>query len=183
MTALGHLCAIWSALEFHVDQVIWELANVERYAGACLTGQMIGPGPRGRALVALVGVRNGNKALIKDFNAFAREFGELGAARNRYVHDAYGYDPIAQEMKRVHKTADKVLKFDIEPFSVADIHELHDKITDLVRRFDDLYFQMLDELPPWPRTQYEQSPGIFTRRTDRRTTPKAPARPRRSSRV
>ena len=48
---------------------------------------MIGPGPRNRALVALVELRGGSKELLGAVNAFAREFTSLGAQRNRFVHD------------------------------------------------------------------------------------------------
>ena len=51
---------------------------------------------------------------------------------NRYVHDACGYDPSTKEMKRVIKTADKVLKFTFETFTVAEVHALHDKIVALI---------------------------------------------------
>jgi hypothetical protein len=57
MTALGHAVAAWAALEFAIGEAIWELANVEREAGACVTAQLVGPGPRVRALVALLELR------------------------------------------------------------------------------------------------------------------------------
>ena len=115
MTALGHLCGIWASLERSVDQAIWELMNVERKTGACLTAQMIGPAPRGRALVALIELRGGDQPLLDDFKAFARKFTSFGAKRNRYVHDPYAYDEAVSEVHRVHLTATKNYILSLSP--------------------------------------------------------------------
>lgn len=128
MTALGRLCGIWASLERLVDQTIWELANVERKAGACLTAQMIGPGPRGKALVGLVELRGGEEDLLVAFKEFARDFGSLGAKRNRYVHDPYGYDVNLKEFRRVHLTADKKLNFALQTVTPEELDELYESI-------------------------------------------------------
>jgi hypothetical protein len=61
---LGRLSTIWAALEHAIDQLIWELSCVAPNIGACLTAQMIGPGPRMRALLALVHALGGDDSLL-----------------------------------------------------------------------------------------------------------------------
>ena len=88
-TAIGKVANAYSQLEFSMNDAIWELANVARSAGVCMTAQMIGPGPRNRCLLALLKFRESPKALIEDFNAVARKIEGIAARRNRYVHDPF----------------------------------------------------------------------------------------------
>ena len=48
MAALDYVASGWAEYEATVNFIIWELANLEKRAGVCLTSQMIGPGPRFR---------------------------------------------------------------------------------------------------------------------------------------
>src|SRR3954467_10829696 len=63
MIALGRVAAMWADFEFLINESIWELANVERQVGACITAQLIGPAPRFRTLIALAHLRDANDAL------------------------------------------------------------------------------------------------------------------------
>ena len=63
MTALGFVASTWAEYEATVNFRIWELANVEKMAGACITSQMIGPGPRFRCLLALLELSQGPKGV------------------------------------------------------------------------------------------------------------------------
>jgi hypothetical protein len=144
-----------------------ELANVERGAGACLTAQYIGPGPRFRALVALIGLRGASKALLKDFNAFATFFGKLGAKRNRFAHDPWAVE--GDHVERLTVTADKHLKYDFQVAPLQELTSFYDEVIGATHQFDELWQRALSELPPWPRKQYEQSQGIQFRPVDRRT--------------
>lgn len=45
MLRVGRVAVVWAALEFAINQAIWQLANVEAGAGACITSQIIITGP------------------------------------------------------------------------------------------------------------------------------------------
>lgn len=49
---IGQVAAEWSALEHILDQVIWELLGPPTEQGACITSQLMGVGPRCRAIIA-----------------------------------------------------------------------------------------------------------------------------------
>ena len=64
-SAVGRLVLDWAEFEFNVNDAIWELANIERKVGTCLTSQFIGPGPRFRCLVALLNFRGTPTDIVK----------------------------------------------------------------------------------------------------------------------
>ena len=71
MKWLGLVAAMWAELEYQINEAIWELANVERWAGACITSQIFSPSARMRALTALIRVRNGQTEDVKKFTTMA----------------------------------------------------------------------------------------------------------------
>ena len=76
--AIGRVAMIWSQFEFFLSETIWELANVDRNVGACITAQMIGPNPRFKALVALMHFRGANQDLIGEMNSLSGKAQSLG---------------------------------------------------------------------------------------------------------
>jgi hypothetical protein len=77
-------------------------------------------------------------------------------------------DKIERKIIRVEITADKHIKHDFTPTEIKEIGVLSGKIRALRDDFDRLYSRIIAEMPPWPKTQYEQSPGIRRRRRDRK---------------
>jgi hypothetical protein len=71
LAELGRVAAVWSQLDWDINDFIWELANVSRAAGTAFTAQMIGPGPRFRCLISLLHLRKAPKEIIDDFNSIS----------------------------------------------------------------------------------------------------------------
>jgi hypothetical protein len=168
LTAIGRVANAYSQLEFKMNDAIWELANVARLAGVCMTAQMIGPAPRNRCLLALLEFRNASNALITEFNKIGKKIEGVAARRNRYVHDPFVLKEDTGEIVRMESTADKSIR---HGFMNAEIEELNQLATDIEKvdaEFDQLYLRAVDELPAWPRTQFEESTGIQVRRTKTR---------------
>jgi hypothetical protein len=86
MKLLGLVAGMWAEMEYQINDAIWELANVERWAGACITSQIFSPSARMRALVALIRVRNGEPKDVKKFTGMSQSIITLGHRRNAYVH-------------------------------------------------------------------------------------------------
>ncbi len=160
MKWLGHVSAIWASLELSVNMAIWELANVERWIGACLTTQIFSPSARFRALISLVHVRGGQPEIISKIHKFAEGAGGLSRRRNSYVHDSWALDETTCEVKRIHVTMEGAFSFGFTPTSVDELKRLFDDIQDGIRRFDQLRDEIFRSLPPWPRTQFSRSRGI-----------------------
>jgi hypothetical protein len=109
-TAIGRVANAYSQLEFKMNDAIWELANVARSAGVCMTAQMIGPAPRNRCLLALLKFRNASQNLISEFNKIGNKIEGVAARRNRYVHDPFVLKPDTGEILRMESTADKSIR-------------------------------------------------------------------------
>jgi hypothetical protein len=164
-TAIGRVANAYSQLEFKMNDAIWELANVARMAGVCMTAQMIGPGPRNRCLVALLKFRNASDALIKEFNKIGDKIEGVAARRNRYVHDPFVLLPDTGEIRRMESTANKSISYGFKDADINDLKQLATDIDTVADEFDQLYLRAVDDLPPWDRTQFAKSEGIQVRRT------------------
>jgi hypothetical protein len=180
-TAIGKLANAYSQLEFSVNDAIWELANVARSAGVCMTAQMIGPGPRNRCLLALLKFRNAPQALIDEFNLVGKAIEKVAARRNRYVHDPISFNPGTGEIQRMEATADKHIRYGFMVAEIGALAKLADDIDNVADAFDKLYLRAVAELPAWPRTQFGQSEGILIHRTDQKTGATEPIPPPQSS--
>jgi hypothetical protein len=182
-TAIGRLAIIWAEFEFSINEAIWELANVERFAGTCMTSQMIGPGPRFRCFVSLLRLRNCPAELINKINSLSNVAEGLGRQRNRFLHDPLALDTTDKTIRRMETTADRVVRHAMVPLEIDEIIQLTADIDVADAQFDDLFLRVLAETPPWPRTQFEQSQGIRRQRTppaSSRTTPENPPEPSRA---
>ncbi|WP_457488952.1 hypothetical protein [Tardiphaga sp. P5_C10] len=169
--AIGKLTRHWSAFEYVLNDTIWELANVERYAGTCITSQMIGPGPRFRCIIALLHMRGVSAALVKEFNTFSTEAESLGRQRNRFLHDTVVLDDNDQKLYRLEITADRRLFHDLVIIDFPALEKLVVDIENATGRIDTLFDRVISETPPWPRAQYEKSQGLHRDRNRQRDQP------------
>jgi hypothetical protein len=181
MKWLGHVAAMWSSLELQINMAIWELANVERWIGACITTQIFSPSSRLRVFDALVRVRGGQPAIISKINKFAQSAGNLARRRNSYVHDTWAIDEQSGEVKRIHVTMEGAFSFGFTPTSVAELKRLYNDIQNAIKRFDLLRDDVFQSLPPWPRTQFSRSRGIRSYPLDQSTDTPTPPLPLQSS--
>lgn len=157
---IGRLALAWAEFEFNLNDAIWELANVERMTGTCMTSQLIGPGPRYRCLVALLRLRNTPQDIIDKINSLSSDAESLGRQRNRFLHDPMVMDTTTKKLLRMETTADRKVRHGLIPVETKEIEELSLAIDQINNAFVALYERAVAEAPPWPRTQYAQSPGI-----------------------
>ncbi|UPT95166.1 hypothetical protein J4G48_0039020 [Bradyrhizobium barranii subsp. apii] len=166
--ALGKLSRHWAAFEYVLNDSIWELANVERLAGTCMTAQLIGPGPRFRCLASLFELRGVSPELIKAFNSLSSEAEGLGRQRNRFIHDVVVLNSQDRQLYRVETAADRRIRHDFIVIDLKAVEKLVVEIEQLTDRFDNLFDRAIVETPPWPRTQYSGSAGIRRERNQAR---------------
>jgi len=165
-TAVGKVANAYSQLEFSVNDAIWDLANVSRSAGVCMTAQMIGPAPRSRCLLALLKFRGASQTLLDEFNVISKKMEKVAAKRNRYVHDPVVMESDTGKLARMEATADKHIRYGFMAEEVSDLINLTMEIDEVSHEFDRLYVRALRELPAWPRRQCELSEGIQYLRRD-----------------
>jgi hypothetical protein len=171
---------IWSQFEFFVSETIWELANVDRRAGACITAQIFGPNPRFKALVALMHFRGASQDLLDQMNSLSGKAQGLGERRNRIVHDPWSVSE-SDDIRRLHVKADRKLEFEFKADSVEDLNKAYTDIVKLIQDFESFRERLFAELPAYSRTPYEQSPGIRTRPRVKGTVSQAQTPPPESS--
>lgn len=170
LTALGRVATGWAEYEHLVNTMIWDLSNIERFAGSCLTSQLIGSGPRFRCLLSLLKIRGAQQEIIGAFNSHSSEAEKIGRQRNRALHDPLLLNYEKGTIARMEITADRNLKHQIVDAEVSELLKLDEKISVLTKDFDSLYDRALVELPSWTRTQFEQSPGIARHRTNQKNS-------------
>jgi hypothetical protein len=173
--AVGRLARHWSELEYVINDSIWELANVERYAGTCMTSQLIGPGPRIRCLVSLLNLRGVKNEIVKEYNSLSSEIEGLGRQRNRFLHDIWVVNINDRQLYRVETTADRKLRHEFVLIDLEDVEKLITSIGDAGDKLDLLFDRVIAETPPWPRTQYERSEGIRRERNQGRGSSSSPS--------
>jgi hypothetical protein len=181
MKWLGQVAAIWASMELQINMAIWELANMEREAGACITSQLFSPSSRLRAFIALVHIRGGTPEVISKINKFSKRALCLARRRNSYVHDTWAIDEKAGDVKRIHVTMEGAFSFGFTPTSVDELKGLFADVQNGIKRFDDLRDEVFQSLPPWPRTQFSQSRGIRSYPLNQNTETTTPQLPPRSS--
>ena len=145
-TALGKVADAWADLEFELDQLIWQLLQIPQALGACVTSQMIGLGPRIRALRSLVHLWEVSQHLANKLGKFEGETAPLVDKRNRAIHDKRLINWKTQEVVRFQVTAKGKLVFEQKPESIALLSRLRSDIYAAIDRFATIRNQIRDEI-------------------------------------
>lgn len=164
-TSIGRIASGWAHFEVMVNHAIWELANVEQHAGACITAQIISPNARFKALVSLIQLRGGTKEAVGRLNTLSGKADGVARERNRIVHDLSAVHQETGEFKQLRITADRKLDFGFVPVHLHEMKAIERRISKLIKDCGKAIQDAIDELPAFDRTQFELSPGI---RPDRR---------------
>lgn len=154
---VGRLSVLWAAFENRIDSLIWELLDVEATKGACLTAQMIGPGPRVRALQAIVDETDASRETKREFQRLGKKAEELGGKRNRYEHDTVTIGATSGLLWTHEITANKKLRIESKAADIQHIRALWIEIRSATQTLLALRFKLIAELPTWQRTRYKRS--------------------------
>lgn len=157
--AIGRIASMYSDIEFKINEIIWMVMNVERSIGACLTAQMIGPGPRFRALLSILALREAPAPILKSTKEMRDRITSIANKRNRIVHDPWLRDADGS-FQRVHVTADNKLDFNFKAETIADLDIVYDSMVKVRFDLDDLRDAIAKFIPSPLRSQFDSSPGI-----------------------
>ena len=147
---IGRIASDWAALEYTINQMIWELAGTAPALGACMTAQIPGLDGRLRALLSLMRLRQMDKALITKVNKFGEQAHGPTGVRNRAVHDPWYLRRDRSGFGRVQVTANKRLVFEALPIPMVELHAEHAKIKECARRLAQLADEIQAALPSLP---------------------------------
>jgi hypothetical protein len=125
---------------------------------APIVASLFNPSARLKAFLALVRERGETEKFADTINKLIAEITELGERRNRLIHDPWiEGGPDAQTRFRLEITANRRLHYQWKPETIDAINDMSLEIYDAKAKFMELYKRALDELPPFPRKQFEQS--------------------------
>jgi hypothetical protein len=145
---LGRVANAWAHLEFLMDTLIWDLAEVQQMLGACITVQMMGSGNRLRALMSLLLLREAPKEIVDRLERFTSSNHGMQQKRNRIVHDTWVYNPARKEAFQVRVALEgRDLSFKFAETPIEDIQKVKEKIDDHVKRFILIRADILAWLP------------------------------------
>lgn len=150
--ALGKVAAAWAYFEAVVDTWLSKFANVDSEIAICFTGQMIGPGPRTNAFIALVRHLGAKGKWGDVLDRFGKDASILGMRRNRALHDVWNMDDPAKPT-RLEATAKQVVR-------ILEIHEPTEKLLALVEEIDKFREAFDEKIASKIFTELHTSPDI-----------------------
>ena len=128
-----------------------QFANLNRQVGACITSQMIGAGPRIRALASLMNLRGTPQIFIDEFNKkISAQIESVGGQRNRYLHDQLFMDTQTKQVARLEITANRQPRFGFVAISPTELDALAIQTDALEFRLRQFISQAVAGSPPWP---------------------------------
>jgi mRNA-degrading endonuclease HigB of HigAB toxin-antitoxin module len=166
-TAIGRIASAWATLDFEIDSLVWDLADIEPTKGACITAQLVSTRSRLQALLALMTLREADDKLMKAVRKFVTDTQELVSKRNRMVHDHWMYEVSTKKMHRLQITADPKPIFDLKDTSLEAIAEVAKSIEAHVIRFMFTRAEIMKRLLPSLYKQTMQGYGLDLDRPNR----------------
>ena len=141
LAAVGLVATAWAMFEFQIDFSSLQLGKIPQSAGVCLTAQVIGPGRKLDAYIAIARLRGANK-FMEELDKFARNAIQIGERRNRVVHDAW-YLTGRSVPKRLEITARRILKAGFVESGTLQLIDLAVEIHDISNRFQDIHKRVM----------------------------------------
>lgn len=154
-SAIGRVTSAFSYFEFHINQLIWILSDIDDERGACITSNIFTFSARTKALLALIelihdelpkSVREADKdspdslpklrAQLKKL--FDKEGDPLSRKRNRVVHDTWMYGKKTGAIVQIRQTADRKLDYGFKPASIEDVDRWWEEIQQADQKFYEL---------------------------------------------
>jgi hypothetical protein len=86
---VGRVASEWSHLEHILDLTILDLTGLRPELAACVTSQILGVGPRCKAISSLLLSQSYDKKLAKGFRSLAGDSYSVADWRARFVHDPW----------------------------------------------------------------------------------------------
>lgn len=162
---VGQIASSWAHVDHMLDILIWELADVDAQAGACITAQIPGTFGRFKALIALLTFHqqrtNKNlKPLIDKATELSQKGNAPGDKRHRAVHDPwYDYPTSEDQTAQFKAMPHKDHRYGIHPVDLAELEAALEDIKKFSERVSAFRKDALDALVTSPETHQSPSGG------------------------
>ena len=147
---IGRVAAEWARLEHHLDQIIWELSDMPKSRGACVTAQLMSVWPRYNSIIALLKQRTPKTPELKKFieitNELNKDTRDLSERRNRIIHDSWYSAHHSGETSQFRSMARGEWSYDLMYRSVKKTKKTLENIKALEKRVEKLKFEILNAL-------------------------------------
>jgi hypothetical protein len=135
---VGRVASEWSHVEHILDAIIWKLAGTGQNKAACITSQIMGVGPRCKAIHNLCKLHGLQASTLKKIRALMSDSYPIADLRARVVHDPWYIDTGTESpgQFRAMPYSDPqyghldISKMEIEATLIA-IHKIRDQATNL----------------------------------------------------
>jgi hypothetical protein len=148
---IGQVAAAWAQVDHLLDILIWQLADVDPQAGACITAQIPGTYGRFKAVIALLQFhqQRTNKPLQKLINRatdLSNKSNIPGEGRHRTIHDPWYQYPAPVDTAQFRAMPHKDPIYGIAPVDLKEIETKLDEIRQFTERLQAFRADVLDAL-------------------------------------
>jgi hypothetical protein len=162
---VGRVASEWSHLEHVLDQIIWDLllSRTKEWfpvnALACVTAQIMGVGPRCKAIISLAAHCELNESrVIKPFRSLMGASYQLADQRARIVHDPWYIETGSGAPAQFRAMPYSDPKYGFTEITGTEINNLIEAIRDLQKRASGLWRTVKDELSTSAKKPSSKSP-------------------------
>lgn len=144
LAAVGSVAVEWAFLELKIDTKALDLAKIDPELGACFTAQVIGPGRKIDAYIAVARFLGSTK-LNSRLQKFAKDTTGLAERRNRVVHDPWLVDR-HRVPARLEITAKQTLRRVVVAVPTREVITLSEQIAQHLVKFLELHEAVVIEM-------------------------------------
>jgi hypothetical protein len=145
-TLIGRVASEWAHLEHILDTTIWGLLGASQELTACVTSQIMGVGPRCKAIETLCCAHELEESVKQPFRKLMSDSYDLSEGRNRAVHDFWVVEAEPDKARQFRAMAYKDKRFGLVEVSKTEIEELLKNIKTFQERASKLGRVALDAL-------------------------------------
>jgi len=143
-TLVGRVASEWANLEHILDTTIWGLLGASQELTACVTSQIMGVGPRCKAIETLCCARELDESVKQPFRKLMSDSYDLSERRNRAVHDFWVVEAKPDKASQFRAMAYKDKRFGLVEVGRSEIEELLTNIRIFQERASKLRCDALD---------------------------------------
>ena len=143
---IGRVASELAHLEHMLDLIIWDLIGGDQRLLACITSQIMGVGPRCKAIAGLAAAKHVDDALIKPIRKIMSDSYGLADRRNRVIHDPWYLEHSSDTPGQFRAMPYSDPRYGIQDISKEEIDGLLAEIDVMKARVDSFRSHLSDAL-------------------------------------
>jgi hypothetical protein len=143
---IGRVASEWAHLEHILDTTIWGLLGANEELAACVTSQIMGIGPRCKAILTLGFARNLHEKILAPFRKLMNDSYSTADCRARFVHDPWFVQAGTEGASQFRAMPYVDMRFGKQDIDKREVETTIKKIRDLQNRASELRKNVLSAL-------------------------------------